>query len=230
MKILGFDTATEACACALSIQADPASPISLTQRFKHAPNKQSELLLPQIRSLLEDAGIQLSDLDAIAFGCGPGSFTGVRLGVSIVQGLGMGSGVSVVPVSTLAALAWSAMQKHDLDRVTAALDARMDELYWGVYQRTEQGIETLVDASVSAAESIPVEYLQSSVGAGNGWDRYHERLQALTQHKLDWVTEQQVQGAAITELGAIAYHAGQAIDAAEATPIYVRNQVVRAPA
>ena len=122
MKILAVDTATEACSAALYINGD------IQERFEIAPREHTRLLLPMVDSLMAEAGIRPQQLDAIAFGCGPGSFTGVRIAAGVMQGIAYGADLPVVPVSTLAAISQSCLQKTAHDTIFTAVDARMNEI------------------------------------------------------------------------------------------------------
>ena len=130
MKLLAIDTSGDACSAALFLDG------VIEQRLDPTPRRHGELLLPMMQALLESAGIGLDALDAIAFGRGPGSFTGVRIAVAVAQGGAFGAGCPTVPVSTLAAMAVGEYRRTGRRRVLAALDARMGEVYWGVYERS----------------------------------------------------------------------------------------------
>jgi len=158
MKILALETATEACSAALNIDGE------IRERFEIAPRGHSELILPMLESLLAEADIPLGQVDALAFGRGPGAFTGVRIGVGVAQGVAFGAELPVLPVSTLAALA----QATDAGQVLAALDARMDEVYWGRYRRDERGLMRLQgEECVAAPEATPLAQGEDWLGAGS---------------------------------------------------------------
>lgn len=127
-KLLALETATPACSVALWLNGE------ITQQFEIAPQRHSDILLDRIDKLLSDAGMNLKNLDAIAFGSGPGSFMGIRIATAVAQGIAYGIDLPVIPVSTLQALAQVAYQKIKSERVIAGWDARMDSIYWGVYQ------------------------------------------------------------------------------------------------
>ena len=127
MKILAIDTSTEACSAALLIDGD------LQGVYKLAPREHSLLILKMIDGLLSDAGITVSELDAIAFGRGPGSFMGLRIAAGVVQGIAYAHELPVIPVSTLKAIAQRASEETRHQHVLAAIDARMDEVYWAAY-------------------------------------------------------------------------------------------------
>src|SRR3989338_3796333 len=127
MNILAFDTATDACSAALLAGE------SVFSRFEIAPRQHAKLLLPMIQDLLQQAKIELSDLNVIAFGCGPGSFMGVRLATGMAQGLAFGLQIPVIPISTLQILAQTFFEKTGAKKIIAGWDARLHEIYWGFY-------------------------------------------------------------------------------------------------
>lgn len=133
-NILSFDTATDACSAALLVENRAFS------RFDIAPRQHAKLLLPMIQDLLQEAKINLSDIDVISFGCGPGSFMGVRLATGIAQGLAFGLQVPVIPVSTLQIIAQTAYEKTRAQKIVAGWDARMNEIYWGFYVCDDNGL------------------------------------------------------------------------------------------
>ena len=124
MKLLALDTATEACSAALYIDGE------IKQEYQLAPREHTRLILAMVESLLVEAGITIKQLDALAFGRGPGSFTGVRIATGAVQGMAYGADLPVVPVSTLASIAQSVHDEHQAESVLTAIDARMQAVYW----------------------------------------------------------------------------------------------------
>ena len=137
MKLLAIDTATEGCSAAL------VNDQQLLTRMEVQPRKHAELILPMLDELLSEAGLAISQLDALAFGRGPGAFTGVRIATGVIQGIAFGADLPVVPVSTLRALAQRAFQEYQHANVLTAFDARMDEVYWASYQLAENGLMRL---------------------------------------------------------------------------------------
>ena len=133
MKILAIDTATDACSVALHLDGD------YREIHELAPRRHAEILLPRIRTLLSEAALSLRDLDALAFGRGPGAFTGVRIATGVIQGLAFGADLPVVPISSLHALAQGAWRERGEGNVLAAFDARMGEVYWGAYRLDAAG-------------------------------------------------------------------------------------------
>jgi tRNA threonylcarbamoyladenosine biosynthesis protein TsaB len=221
-RLLAFETSSEACSVALAIDGQ------VIERFRHAPRQHADLLLPWVRELQEEAGIGLSDLDAIAFGRGPGSFTSLRIGIGVVQGLAWGAELPVVPVSSLAALAQGAASP-DFPRVLVAMDARMDEIYSCSYELGPDGIvRALAEERVCSPEVITPADPSAFIGAGNGYSVY-PRLQELG-HAL-----QQVHGDAWPTAGAVCQLATRWLEqheplpAAGAQPVYIRNKVASKP-
>ena len=132
MKILALDTSTEACSAALLIDGE------ITSQYQLAPREHSRLILKIIDKLLSDAKVSVSSLDAIAFGRGPGSFMGLRIAAGVVQGIAFAHDIPVIPISTLKAIAQRAYEQTNIENVLVAIDARMDEVYWGAYSLVNQ--------------------------------------------------------------------------------------------
>ena len=160
--VLAVDTSCDACSVALMKDGQ------VHAEFMLAPREHSQRLLPMIDALLQQQGIKLSDLDAIAYGRGPGSFTGLRICLSVVQGLAFAADLPVIPVSTLETLALGAANTHkvaDGDYILAALDARMEEVYWALY-RVEQGqIIPVSEERVSAPNDVLASPVLSAIAA-----------------------------------------------------------------
>jgi tRNA threonylcarbamoyladenosine biosynthesis protein TsaB len=167
MKILAIDTATEACSAALLVGGH------VTERYEVLGRGHAEHVLPMVDSLLAEAGIALATLDAIAFGRGPGAFTGVRIAVSVVQGLAFGADLPVVPVSDLAALAARAAVQHDARRVLACMDARMQQVYWAVFDVSEPARPVaLTTEQVTDPAQVALPDGTPCFGAGHGFAAY----------------------------------------------------------
>ncbi len=147
--LLALDTATEACSVALLHDGKVLS------HYEVIPRLHAQRLLPMIKTLMAEAGIAMSALDAIAFGRGPGAFTGVRIAIGVVQGLAFALERPVLPVSNLAVLAQRAWREHGVSQVASAIDARMDEVYWGCYHETAGEMRLLGDEAVMAPELAP---------------------------------------------------------------------------
>jgi tRNA threonylcarbamoyladenosine biosynthesis protein TsaB len=224
VKILALDTATENCSAALLINGNLRTREMLLNRG-HA-----EHILAMVSELLADANVALQGLDAIAFGCGPGAFTGVRLAASVTQGLAFGAAVRVVPVSNLQALAQRVMlQEPAAARVLVCTDARMHEVYCGAFERSAGGLATAADAErVVAPEAVklPAPWVAArSVGVGSAFAAYPElqvALPGLAVRARLWP-----RAAEIAQLAAAAARAGRTLAPEEALPVYLRDDVAR---
>jgi len=225
MRLLAFDTASDACSAALLIGTD------VRQRLVHEPRRHGELILSMVEGLLVEAGLRLSELDVLAFGRGPGSFTGVRIATAVAQGLAFGADLPVVPVSTLAALSQGHFRAQGVRRSLPAFDARMEEIYWGCFVLDEQGImRPLVPEQVSRAQDVVVPDGGSWHGIGSGWRAFGERLRERLAGRLATVALDAIcESRDIAVLGAAAFSAGLALPAEQALPIYLRDQVTAAP-
>jgi tRNA threonylcarbamoyladenosine biosynthesis protein TsaB len=215
MPILAFDASTEVCAVALGDAA------GWLERQEHAGQRHSELLLPMIRALLAEAGLALADLDGIAFGAGPGSFTGLRIACGVAQGLALGAQLPVVGVATLEAIAETARAKHGWTRVVAALDARMQEVYLAAYERAGERWRARVEPCVVKPAAAPLPGDGWS-GAGNGFAAYP----ALRERLAGECDQAVLPGAiAIGTLALPRFTAGEGVAARDAAPLYVRHRV-----
>ncbi|WP_425892181.1 tRNA (adenosine(37)-N6)-threonylcarbamoyltransferase complex dimerization subunit type 1 TsaB [Aeromonas veronii] len=221
LKILAVDTATEACSAALLVGD------KLFSRWEEAPRDHTRKILPMVQAVLEDAGISLSDLDAIAFGRGPGSFTGVRIGISVAQGLAFGAGVPLIGISTLAAMAQGAYRLDSVEQVLTAIDARMNEVYFGRYELIDGRMQLVGDEVVSEPVAL-VDARGKLAGpvtcVGTGFETYGETLSGLA----DELAVSQVRFPAAEDmlpLARAAWLAGEAVPVEQATPVYLRDKV-----
>ena len=222
MKLLAIETATEACSAALWID-NAAQDIT-----KITPRKHTKLILPMIARLLSDADIKLNQLDALAFGCGPGSFTGVRIASSLIQGLGLASDLPIIPVSTLMTLAQGAYRAHNAEKVLVAIDARMQEVYWGGFQLEEGGKEMrmAIPENLHAPGTVDAPKAGTWVGIGSGWDSYGTPLKAKIGNRLKKVYYKAYPEARDMVSRAISqYHKKAWVSIEEAIPTYLRNNV-----
>jgi len=217
MRILALDTSTEYLSLALSLDGQ------LFVRELLAGQSHSQRILPLLRELLDEAGVALSGLDGIAFGAGPGSFTGLRIGCGVAQGLAFGANLPVVGISTLMALA---EQGEGASKVVACLDARMGEVYHGLYERTVTGWHEVMPAGLYKPEDVPAIPGVGWVGVGSGWASFADALHGAYAQQVDQVFPALFPHAvAIARLAIPAFEAGQGRPAAEAAPVYVRNKV-----
>ena len=224
MKILAIDTATEACSAALYLDGE------ITQQYRVAPREHSHIILPMIEQLLTDAALKVYDLDALAFGRGPGSFMGVRIAAGVTQGIAFAWDLPVVPVSTLAAIAQTAHAETGASSVLAAIDARMNEVYWAAYKLSENGCMQLVDSeNVIAPDQVVLPGDEAWAGAGTGWSAYGERLKsAIAPAEITVQLHECFPTAgAILKLAVVDYAAGLHVPAAQAVPVYLRDNVAK---
>lgn len=226
MKLLALDAATEACSAAICHAGE------VWERFEIAPRRHADLLLPMARDLLAEAGWRLQDLDAIAFGRGPGAFTGVRIAVGLAQGLAYGAALPVAPVSDLAAQALRCAREGEARKVLCLQDARMGEVYWAAFECPESsagpialGPERVGDPSTLPAEEFDREWH----GAGNGWEAHRETLAPLATRLARVGDVTHPHAADICRLAAFMVENGETVDAAHALPSYVRDEVARKP-
>jgi tRNA threonylcarbamoyladenosine biosynthesis protein TsaB len=231
--ILALETATEACSIALGDGTTPTAPWVR----RHEPARaHAELVLPMVAALLRDAGIALEDLDAIAFGRGPGSFTGVRLAASIAQGLAFGARRPVIGVSSLAAVAQAALElEPQATCVLVCNDARMGEVYWAWFGCGAAGeARALGPERVGAPGSVdfappelPAAEAPRAIGAGRGFAVYPE-LATAGALRLAAVQAGLLPSAdAVLRLAAPELAAGRVLAPRDALPAYVRDDVAR---
>ena len=234
-RLLAIDTSTEACSVALY------DGVHLREHVVDAPREHVQRILPMIDAVLAESAWTLRDLDAIAFARGPGSFTGLRICIGVVQGLAYGANLPVVPVSTLAALAQTAVEKQaavDTQQIRSgsylcsAIDARMDEIYCGWFRVGDDGLVVAVgDERVCKPEALPLlDAFQSKAngltsacyGVGTGW-RYGERLPQFARASTD--ADLLPRASAVARLALVEWNNGVRLTAGEAQPVYLRNEV-----
>lgn len=216
MNLLAFDTSTEFLSIALQVGAQ-----SWTFHVE-AGASASQRILPEIHALLFAAKIKLTALDGIAFGAGPGAFTGVRVACGVAQGLAFAADLPVVGVHTLMAVA----QASARDKVIVCQDARMGEVYFAAYEKNQGAWVTVSPAIVCKPEQVPTLDGDDWVGAGSGWAAYMSQLSAVYQHRLSEVLPDITPNArAILALAQPQFLAGLTQVAEEITPIYIRNRV-----
>jgi tRNA threonylcarbamoyladenosine biosynthesis protein TsaB len=219
VKLLALDTAGPRCSVALLLDGKLAE-LDMPGERVHA-----ESVLPMVERLLAEASLPLSRLDAIAFGRGPGAFTGLRVATSIAQGLAYGAGLPVLPVSDLAALAAAAMRLHKAERVMACLDARMHEVYWAAYERRPDGLAPLTQESLSPPADVTAPSVGDWFGAGPGWAAYGDVLKARISPLAGLDTDLLPAAGDIAHLGEKAFQKGEAVAPELALPVYLRDKV-----
>jgi tRNA threonylcarbamoyladenosine biosynthesis protein TsaB len=216
VNLLAFEASTRRLSVALWRDGD------LAEKWADVPNGGSERLLPWANELLAEAGLSLQQLDGIAFGAGPGGFTGLRLACGVAQGLAYGLELPVVPVGTLAALALAAGD----GRILACLDARMHEVYVAAYVVSGDAVEEIQAPKVGAGETAPLPDGTGWRGAGDGFAAWGEVLRSRLADRLTGDDAALCPtAAAVARLGAAALQRGEGMPAAQAVPIYVRDKV-----
>lgn len=221
-RILALDTATEACSAALWVDGEVYAVSEV------CPREHTQRILPMVQQMLAEAGLTLTQLDALAFGRGPGSFTGVRIGVGVAQGLALGADLPMIGVSNLLAMAQGAYRLHQHQQVLVAIDARMGEVYWGQYVRAENGTwQVLGEEAVLEPQSVQVIAHSQDNGwatAGTGFTAYPTLAQA--------------EGVLLTDSGILlpeardmlpqalaCWQCGDVVAVENAAPVYLRNNV-----
>ncbi len=216
MKLLALDASTEFLSLALMVDEN------ISTYYEYAGRTASQLILPQIQILLDTAKIKLTDLDGIAFGAGPGAFTGVRIACGVAQGLGFGASLPVEAVNTLKVLA----QGSGASKVIVCTDARMGEVYHAAFEWQDNGWVEVLPAGVYKPEAVPEIEGSAWIGVGSGWKAYGDvlshRYQENIIEKRPNVTPM---AEAILQLTHRLFESGAAKTASEARPIYIRNRV-----
>jgi tRNA threonylcarbamoyladenosine biosynthesis protein TsaB len=223
MKILAIDTATEACSVAL-LNGNVKDVI-----FEICPQQHSQRILPMIDKLLSKHAIKITDLDALAYCRGPGSFTGVRIATGIVQGLALGADLPVIEVSTLAAMAQENYVQHGYRITKVLIDARMHEVYFGHFEVhngivTELQGEAVLTPAEAVAKFAEISDDDKAFGrAGTGWAAYSEAL--LTLQNTDAINVLYPCAEFILPIAEQAFKDGNTITVDDVTPIYLRDKV-----
>ena len=224
LTLLALDTSTEACSVALLYNGEKTSLSELAQRT-HAKR-----ILPMVDEILTDSGLKLNQLDALAFGRGPGSFTGVRVGAAIAQGLALGADLPVIPISNLTAMAQAAFELYQAENVAAAIDARMNEVYFSQLVREKKYTDfgqffiwkNLIPEQVCSPEKALVQLANSTaLRVGTGWNAYAQfATKGLTGSDIELPDARYM-----LELARVEWLQQKTISALEIEPIYLRNEV-----
>ncbi len=242
IKLLALETATEHCSVAIW-QRDSAGQAQCIVRRQHAPRQQTELILLMVDELLAESGLALTQFTAVAYSCGPGAFTGVRIAAAVAQGLAFGADLPVVPVSSLQTLAQAAYRQHGARAVLAAFDARMQEIYAGAYALDADGLMQAITPDIAGAPAtLPAalvdawaaylhahlaesaDAVAAAVAAGSGWATYGDSLAqtfAVQQIYADLAPDAED----VATLALAAVQAGKAVAPELALPIYLRDDV-----
>ncbi len=227
MKLLALDTSSDACSVALQVAND------ILERHIVEPKEHTNKLISMVRDLRDEAGITLEELDAIVLGNGPGSFIGMRIAASVAQGLAFGSGLNIVPVSSMAAVAAEVMDTHSATDVVVAQDARMNEVYLGIYRSDADGL------AVALTEEVlqPIERFggfsgttnPKLVAAGLGWQQYPSLLELNRSAISELVDVHYPRAKYLLALGARDCRDGKAIEPDQLVPAYIRTRVAEVP-
>jgi tRNA threonylcarbamoyladenosine biosynthesis protein TsaB len=219
MRIIALDASTEMCTVALGDGS------TWRQRSERAGQRHSELLLPMVHDLLAQERLTLADIGGIAFGAGPGSFTGLRIACGVAQGLALGAGLMVVGVSTLEAMAETARVRHGAVRVIAALDARMGEVYIAAYEYGATRWQAITEPQALEATDVRVPEVSGWTGVGAGFTAYPELATRLGPALVACHGDVTPEAAAIGALALPRFAAGDAVLPRQAAPLYVRQRV-----
>lgn len=223
--ILALDTSTEACSCALNIDG------TIVEQYAFIPRQHAASLLPMVRDLLHQGGLTLKGLDAVAFGRGPGSFTGLRIAAGVTQGIAFAADLPVIPVSTLAAMALDVHRKHGATHILSCLDARIDEVYWAQCRVADGAVELVPQEYLCKPEAMAMAASDGDAGwqrmtaAGSGLayvDRFGQELRESIAARYPDILPR---ASSIAELAARQYAAGATIPAEQAAPLYLRDKV-----
>lgn len=221
MNLLAFDTSTEACSVALRWNGRTYS------RHEIAPRAHGDLILPMVDAVMNESGGSVDRLDGIAVGRGPGGFTGVRIAISVAQGLSLGASVPVLAVSSLAAMALGAHRQWGWERVLCAFDARMGEVYWGAFETAEGEATNVGGEQVCAPEAVQRPANGRWSGCGTGFATYSSALADRLGVALETVNPVcYPHGLDVLTLGAAMLSRHEGVSADAVTPVYLRDRVV----
>jgi tRNA threonylcarbamoyladenosine biosynthesis protein TsaB len=222
VNYLAIDASTEACSVALQCNDKVFS------RYELCPQSHSLRLLPMIDDVLKEASCKLSQLDGLIFGQGPGSFTGVRIGIGVAQGLAFSANLKLVGVSTLQTMAQLAYINHQQSQVIAVIDARMSEVYNGYYELDENNImQAKINEAVTPPDKLKqrlVSIVEQAYGVGTGWDAYVDELTSLKFNN-DSPEVLFPEAKAMLAIGIAAFNRGEGVLPENAQPVYVRDTV-----
>jgi len=225
-NVLALDTSSDYCSVSLYSKG------KLTSTSELAPRSHTQLLLPMAKKVIENSSISLEDLDAVAFGCGPGSFTGLRIAAGVAQGLAYGLNCSILPISNLQAMALQHYRQHGKNNILVAFDARMGEVYWSACQVkvSDQNVAVVTCGGehVSAPEAIflPDELNDCDlVGVGSGFSFLDSFPSLIQQRVSEFDVNARPQAEAICELALSAMKQGITGTLADAVPSYIRDKV-----
>jgi len=226
MKILAIETSTHACSVALNSDGN------IIEKFRIAPREHNQILLPMIESLLKETSLSISQLDAIAFGCGPGSFTGIRIAAAVTQGLAMSHDIPVIPISTLLIMAQTAFLKYKVNQIIPCIDARMDEVYWNVCRIAIAGedlMEIVGQEYCTKPDELKIPPEGSWIGVGDGWEQYAtlQDLGRSSERLKNIDSELYPQASALAQLAGRSFKNKELKPPEGALPTYLRDLIFK---
>lgn len=228
MKLLAIDTSSDACSVAINLHHE------IIEKFEFTPRKHIEALQPMVEAVLKESGLNLHDLDGIAFGCGPGSFSGLRIACSFVQGLSAALNIPVAAISTLGSMAFNALESNPDAIILPCIDARMNEVYTALYHFNEQNnLYALINDKVIAPEKLqlPEDILIKNIGkpiigVGSGWNLAHiEEIWKSRFNPILVIPESVARAGDIALLAVKDFEAGHVLTFDQIQPVYLRNNI-----
>ena len=219
MQVLAIDTASPMCSAALYVQG------VYYERSRLVPQGHGQWILPMVDGLLDEGNTTLQGLDAIAFGRGPGTFTGVRMATAVAQGLSLGADVPLLPISNLAMLAQSAYQKYQAKKIVVAIDARMDEVYWGSFQMNENGLQSVGSETLCPPHRVPPLDGDDWFGIGTGFAEYPAIVQHYDAQLRDLDSERLPRAEDALPLAISMLEQGEVFAPEKVAPVYLRDDV-----
>lgn len=224
MKLLAIETSTESCSAAV-LNNNEVYAVS-----KIAPRQHNEIILSMCDQVLAQSQISIAQLDAISFGRGPGAFTGVRLAASVTQGIALAQDLPVIPVSSLATLAQAAHHLHNALCVCSCIDARMQEVYYAIYELENHDIMQLRgEEKVINPSLINIDKGKNCIGVGSGWGTYAQVLQEKFGNHISYFADEFPQAEYVAKLGKYYFEQGLSVTATQALPVYLRDNVAEKP-
>lgn len=219
MRLLAVETGTDQCSVAL------CDGNKLVTRCDQRARVHAKRVLAMSDECLQEAGCAVADVDAIVFGRGPGSFTGLRIAASVAHGLALGAALPVIPISSLAGHAAAAWRSHDVDKVAVAVDARMAECYWGCY-RVRDGVPLLCGVeTIGCPADLPELDGSRWFGTGTGWERYPELGSRHAQEMIGIDATLLPEARDLIASAKLSYDQGKFMAPEEALPVYLRERV-----
>ena len=218
--ILALDSSTEACSCALAIEGD------IFEKFEFIPRMHTQYILPMIKNLMAEHNLSFTDLDSVAVGAGPGSFTGLRIAAGVAQGIAFGAELPIIPVSTLAAMAQQNLDS-DSQYIFSCLDARINEVYWAIYAANGINIQLEGEEQLCKPELVELKIKDSCYAVGSGMS-FIEKMSGQTQSLIkSYDVDVYPRAGTMAELATIYFEQGKTVKPENFSPTYLRNKVTQ---